>query len=139
MAELSKVDRLDETDDVNLSELIYGRHFRGRYEILKSHCESFLSLFLTSVMLLLSLSPKDPCYSCLPFAVVFIGSTLFALQQLSGINAVFYFSTAVFKKAGVPSTLANVFIGISNLTGVVFYFQIDLMTVLSIGPFHSVP
>ena len=72
---------------------------------------------------------KVPCYSRIPFAVVFIGSTLFALQQLSGINAVFYFSTAVFKRAGVPSTLANVFIGISNLTGVVFYFQIDLITI----------
>ncbi|POO00906.1 Sugar/inositol transporter [Trema orientale] len=51
------------------------------------------------------------------FRVVFIGSTLFALQQLSGINAVFYFSSAVFKKAGIPSSLANVCIGIVNLTG----------------------
>ncbi|KAL4651944.1 hypothetical protein ACB092_01G197700 [Castanea dentata] len=51
------------------------------------------------------------------FRVVFIGSTLFALQQLSGINAVFYFSSTVFKSAGVPSNLANVFIGIANLTG----------------------
>ena len=45
MAELSKVDRLDETDSVNFAELIYGRHFRGRYEILKSNYESFMSLF----------------------------------------------------------------------------------------------
>ncbi|KAL5537781.1 hypothetical protein UlMin_044437 [Ulmus minor] len=51
------------------------------------------------------------------FRVVFIGSTLFALQQLSGINAVFYFSSTVFKSAGVPSSLANAFIGIVNLTG----------------------
>ncbi|XP_062100120.1 probable plastidic glucose transporter 2 [Humulus lupulus] len=51
------------------------------------------------------------------FRVVFIGSTLFALQQVSGINAVFYFSSTIFKKAGVPSSLANVFIGIVNLTG----------------------
>ncbi|GMY36046.1 probable plastidic glucose transporter 2 [Fagus crenata] len=51
------------------------------------------------------------------FRVVFIGSTLFALQQLSGINAIFYFSSTVFKSAGVPSNLANVFIGIANLTG----------------------
>lgn len=58
------------------------------------------------------------CYSCIPFAVIFIGSTLFALQQLSGINAVFYFSSTVFKSAGVPSNLANVFIGIANLTGI---------------------
>ncbi|KAL3535733.1 hypothetical protein ACH5RR_004194 [Cinchona calisaya] len=49
--------------------------------------------------------------------VVFIGSTLFALQQLSGINAVFYFSSTVFRRSGVSSNLANVFVGISNLTG----------------------
>ena len=57
------------------------------------------------------------CYSLVPFAVVFIGSTLFALQQLSGINAVFYFSSTVFKSAGVPSDMANIFVGISNLLG----------------------
>lgn len=51
------------------------------------------------------------------FKVVFIGSTLFALQQLSGINAVFYFSSTVFKSAGVPSGLANVLVGLSNLSG----------------------
>ncbi|XP_028806545.1 probable plastidic glucose transporter 2 [Neltuma alba] len=51
------------------------------------------------------------------FRVVFIGSTLFALQQLSGINAVFYFSSTVFKSAGVPSSLANVCIGVANLLG----------------------
>lgn len=51
------------------------------------------------------------------FRVIFIGSALFALQQLSGINAVFYFSSAVFRSAGVPSGLANVFIGVANLSG----------------------
>ncbi|KAL0315651.1 UNVERIFIED_CONTAM: putative plastidic glucose transporter 2 [Sesamum radiatum] len=49
--------------------------------------------------------------------VVFIGSTLFALQQLSGINAVFYFSSTVFRRAGVSSNLANVLVGIANLIG----------------------
>ncbi|XP_020263976.1 probable plastidic glucose transporter 2 [Asparagus officinalis] len=51
------------------------------------------------------------------FRVVFIGSTLFALQQLSGINAVFYFSSTVFKSAGVPSNLANLCLGFANLSG----------------------
>ncbi|KAL5708450.1 hypothetical protein ACHQM5_019242 [Ranunculus cassubicifolius] len=51
------------------------------------------------------------------FRVVFIGSTLFALQQLSGINAVFYFSSTVFKSAGVPSSLANICVGVANLSG----------------------
>ncbi|KAJ0030109.1 hypothetical protein Pint_13207 [Pistacia integerrima] len=77
MAELSKLDRGDDTETVKLEELLHGRHFR----------------------------------------VVFIGSTLFALQQLSGINAIFYFSSSVFKSAGVSSKLANVFIGIANLSG----------------------
>ncbi|KAJ4718102.1 Major facilitator superfamily protein [Melia azedarach] len=51
------------------------------------------------------------------FQVVFIGSTLFALQQLSGINAVFYFSSTVFKNAGVPSDSGNICVGIANIAG----------------------
>ncbi|KAK7255405.1 hypothetical protein RIF29_28814 [Crotalaria pallida] len=49
--------------------------------------------------------------------VMFIGSALFALQQLSGINAVFYFSSTVFESFGVPSYLANTCVGICNLMG----------------------
>ncbi|KAL0308602.1 UNVERIFIED_CONTAM: putative plastidic glucose transporter 2 [Sesamum radiatum] len=49
--------------------------------------------------------------------VVFIGSTLFALQQLSGINAVFCFSSTVFRRAGVFSDLANISVGIANFIG----------------------
>ncbi|KAG9148930.1 hypothetical protein Leryth_025235 [Lithospermum erythrorhizon] len=49
--------------------------------------------------------------------VVFIGSALFAFQQLSGINAIFYFSSTVFRRAGMSSNLANVFIGIANMSG----------------------
>jgi hypothetical protein len=36
---------------------------------------------------------------------------------LSGINAVFYFSSTVFKKAGVPSASANICVGVCNLLG----------------------
>ena len=39
------------------------------------------------------------------------------ILKLSGINAVFYFSSTVFKSAGVPSDIANVCIGIANLAG----------------------
>ncbi|TKY64477.1 plastidic glucose transporter 3 [Spatholobus suberectus] len=77
MTELSKSDRGDGSDTANLSELLYGRHFR----------------------------------------VMFIGSTLFALQQLSGINAIFYFSSTVFESFGVPSNIANTCVGICNLLG----------------------
>eukprot|EP00268_Persea_americana_P061310 TRINITY_DN7733_c0_g3_i1.p1 TRINITY_DN7733_c0_g3~~TRINITY_DN7733_c0_g3_i1.p1 ORF type:complete len:494 (-),score=94.64 TRINITY_DN7733_c0_g3_i1:417-1898(-) len=60
------------------------------------------------------------------FKVVFIGSGLFALQQLSGINAVFYFSSTVFKSAGVPSDVANICVGFANLSGsVVAMFLMD--------------
>lgn len=31
MQELSKLDRGDDVDTVKMSELIYGRHFSGRY------------------------------------------------------------------------------------------------------------
>ncbi|KAK1434117.1 hypothetical protein QVD17_11035 [Tagetes erecta] len=51
------------------------------------------------------------------FRVVFIGSALLALQQLSGINAVFYFSSTVFKSAEVPSDIANMSVGVVNLSG----------------------
>ncbi|PKI67867.1 probable plastidic glucose transporter 3 isoform X2 [Punica granatum] len=54
------------------------------------------------------------------FKMVFIGSILFALQQLSGINAIFYFSSSVFKTVGVPSELANIFVGLANLSGSIF-------------------
>ncbi|KAL2617512.1 hypothetical protein AAZV13_08G190200 [Glycine max] len=52
------------------------------------------------------------------FRVMFIGSTLFALQQLSGINAVFYFSSTVFESFGVPSAIANTCVGVCNLLGI---------------------
>lgn len=49
--------------------------------------------------------------------MVFIGSVLFALQQLSGINAVFYFSSTVFTSAGVPSDIGNICVGVVNISG----------------------
>ncbi|XP_052724834.1 probable plastidic glucose transporter 3 isoform X2 [Vigna angularis] len=52
------------------------------------------------------------------FRVMFIGCALFGLQQLSGINAVFYFSSTVFESFGVPSDIANACVGICNLVGV---------------------
>ncbi|CAN0858656.1 Probable plastidic glucose transporter 3 [Linum grandiflorum] len=74
------------------------------------------------------------------FKVVFIGSTLFALQQLSGINAVFYFSSTVFKSAGVPSDFANTCVGLCNLFGsIVAMVLMDRLgrKVLLIGSFSG--
>ncbi|KAI3701598.1 hypothetical protein L6452_26788 [Arctium lappa] len=45
------------------------------------------------------------------FRVVFIGSALLALQQLSGINVVFNFYSTVFKSGGVPSDILNMSVG----------------------------
>lgn len=42
---------------------------------------------------------------------------LVGILEQSGINAVFYFSTAVFRNAGVPSDLVNVFVGIASYSG----------------------
>ena len=67
------------------------------------------------------------CFLLNSFAVVFIGSTLFALQQLSGINAVFYFSSTVFRRAGVSSNLANVCVGIANLIGNMCFLMHNIM------------
>ncbi|KAH7295706.1 hypothetical protein KP509_27G061700 [Ceratopteris richardii] len=48
--------------------------------------------------------------------VVIIGAALFAFQQLAGINAVFYFSSTVFRSAGITSDLvASVSVGVVNL------------------------
>ncbi|BBM98442.1 hypothetical protein MPTK1_1g13590 [Marchantia polymorpha subsp. ruderalis] len=48
--------------------------------------------------------------------VVAIGAALFGFQQLAGINAVFYFSSVVFKNAGVTSNIAaSVSMGVVNL------------------------
>lgn len=55
-------------------------------------------------------------------AVVAIGAAMFALQQLSGINAVFYFSSTVFRNAGISSDLiASVSVGAVNLLGMTLY------------------
>ncbi|XP_051136026.1 probable plastidic glucose transporter 2 [Andrographis paniculata] len=51
------------------------------------------------------------------YTVVYIGAVLYALQQLSGINAVFYFSSTVFKSAGVPSDIGNICVGVVNTAG----------------------
>ncbi|XVE72092.1 hypothetical protein DITRI_Ditri11bG0011000 [Diplodiscus trichospermus] len=50
--------------------------------------------------------------------VVSVGAALFLFQQLAGINAVVYYSTAVFRKAGIASDVAaSALVGASNVFG----------------------
>ncbi|KAH7682581.1 Sugar/inositol transporter protein [Dioscorea alata] len=50
--------------------------------------------------------------------VVSVGAALFLFQQLAGINAVVYYSTSVFRSAGIASDVAaSAFVGAANVFG----------------------
>lgn len=50
--------------------------------------------------------------------LVAIAASLFIVQQLSGINAIVYFSSSVFRDAGVPSeAIASAAVGLINVIG----------------------
>ncbi|CAI9110662.1 OLC1v1010726C1 [Oldenlandia corymbosa var. corymbosa] len=50
--------------------------------------------------------------------VVSVGAALFLLQQLAGINAVVYYSTSVFRSAGIQSDVAaSALVGAANVFG----------------------
>lgn len=52
------------------------------------------------------------------FKVVSVGAALFLFQQLAGINAVVYYSTSVFRSAGVTSDVAaSALVGAANVVG----------------------
>ncbi|KAL7141683.1 hypothetical protein ABFS83_08G070400 [Erythranthe nasuta] len=52
------------------------------------------------------------------FKVVSVGAALFLFQQLAGINAVVYYSTSVFRSAGITSDVAaSALVGASNVFG----------------------
>lgn len=54
-------------------------------------------------------------------AVVSVGAALFMFQQLAGINAVVYYSTSVFRSAGIASDVAaSALVGASNVFGLSF-------------------
>ncbi|KAJ0692366.1 putative major facilitator, sugar transporter, major facilitator superfamily [Helianthus annuus] len=54
------------------------------------------------------------------FKVVSVGAALFLFQQLAGINAVVYYSTSVFRSAGVTSDVAaSALVGAANVFGTI--------------------
>lgn len=54
--------------------------------------------------------------------VVSVGAALFLFQQLAGINAVVYYSTSVFRSAGITSDVAaSALVGASNVFGNILY------------------
>ncbi|KAL4362053.1 hypothetical protein GQ457_04G023330 [Hibiscus cannabinus] len=59
-------------------------------------------------------------FSCRYRKVVSVGAALFLFQQFAGINAVVYYSTAVFHSAGIASDVAaSALVGASNVFGTV--------------------
>ncbi|KAJ0455877.1 putative major facilitator, sugar transporter, MFS transporter superfamily [Helianthus annuus] len=57
-------------------------------------------------------------FSARYFKVVSVGATLFLFQQLAGINVVVYYSTSVFRTAGVASDVAaSALVGATNVFG----------------------
>lgn len=55
MAEFSKSDRADEVDAVKLSELVHGRHFKGRFVFSLSLCLCILFFIVVAEVLMLLL------------------------------------------------------------------------------------
>jgi len=52
------------------------------------------------------------------YARVSVGAALFLFQQLAGINAVVYYSTSVFRSAGIASDVAaSALVGAANVLG----------------------
>ena len=61
------------------------------------------------------LSPPSPSF----LSVVLLGMSLYLFQQLAGINAVVYYSTAVFRKVGIKSDVAaSALVGLANVVGI---------------------
>ncbi|RZS15298.1 hypothetical protein BHM03_00047110 [Ensete ventricosum] len=59
--------------------------------------------------------------------VVSVGAALFLFQQFAGINAVVYYSTAVFRSAGISSDVAaSALVGASNVFGMFFRVQLRI-------------
>jgi hypothetical protein len=64
-------------------------------------------------------------YGICHVAVVSVGAALFLFQQLAGINAVVYYSTSVFRSAGIASDVAaSALVGAANVFGKFTVFRL---------------
>jgi hypothetical protein len=63
--------------------------------------------------------------------VVGVGMSLFLFQQFAGINAVVYFSTNVFRSAGIASDVAaSALVGAANVIGTILHPHFSFLLVL---------
>jgi hypothetical protein len=63
--------------------------------------------------------------------VVGVGMSLFLFQQFAGINAVVYFSTNVFRSAGIASDVAaSALVGAANVIGTILHTHFSFFLVL---------
>jgi len=83
-------------------------------EMQKSMCSSDLESRASGATLSISEALQSPTHS----ALVLSGCSLFALQQFSGVNAVVFYSSNIFRSAGVESEIwASVAVAFVNIIG----------------------
>ena len=100
--------------------LIYSAAATGKVlqDLLEIHCFSYFKRKQIKKFLIGLVFYLRSFFQLLVFVVVSVGAALFLFQQLAGINAVVYYSTSVFRSAGIQSDVAaSALVGASNVFG----------------------